>query len=1488
MRASRWCDDRRLTHAPERHVPTSIEGGVSPGSKYWANLMSQWTSRLELSAMSFESLIATYFTKEEAELLIAADEDGPLRERQLENAGEYHELLASRQFRDVKDCLETKLTMLTLGMPVEPIQLPFQATKSASEVRKPQDALFDVPPPLHFLHDHTHRYYGRDGLRGVASIHPPLSVPQDSGEGISMTANGDCLVNTLWVPSKDTHHSEAQLSSNHHSTHRQTFARGRLRGGSSTVQGDVPGNSNESVPPTIMPKEAPLTPTAQKIPLYGYQGVVPFDPSQPSSFIFAARLLLSVRVTNTVRYTLVHYKRDSKKMFTCIDDELTSKIDGPAIQYIQKHLPGSGPWTTVSCCAFFIKLQHDKTPLSWEPGPRDDLVKAVRSVTSETSTEVVRTAYIGLPVNDMNMWLSDWGANMYSPYIQTALEVLLGRPYRGLAHALHRLVPEPATEGSDWGQMYGLATISPFQLHQLDREENNNVVRLDAVALGGEDIAFFLPNFWPNGNEGPDLIMTAAADAGGTPRRLQYHGAAKRIRTIAYGYFKSECRDLEGIHLFSGEDLLGPEARQPMRSFFLPFDGNGPNTEADLDIYLAGEAAQRRRYFLLHPKWKKNSVEMIAQWKNSEDPAAQSSILIPPFHNDQDNTFASLETFFKNLDELCRISGRKNAGDDINDGKLVRLTPKLTGPVPPRADYTPVHMPCFYVHRDMTKTEWLAVRARITTTVVHVQILGPEIQSWTLNMSPSMIWGPRYGRMAKVPHARAVYESIDRDIFWVGDAHTAHVSNEVPTVPTNPALPFGSVFPQTTAPAQPPGPRISPKPPSRVSPSHHASPGQGVSSAVSAPQTPVQHTEASPKTLQPEISPAKPSSSPAQASASKRVSPVAQTTATEPTSSPPVSVPVVSPSISVPVSPAAETDASQQNSPAEAPALPSERPQKKPYAAREEAYLAQPSAYEDFEQGASPRLPLNAPPLESFIRPGPDSPMVNRTLLTLSEQADLQKTLNSLRLLLTKRLLACPYPGCSFQCKYQDTEDFCQHIDDEHSKQLEREVCPWCKVSDFGLLNRKEKLKHIGDKHKDALLQALTGGKSSIKITHHGNTWTIPLSSINAEIIVAEAVEGQEAADSARAPTLAPAEQFIPVAAKESPFCNACGRDMRSFMCQFEKGYHRRWCADNTPNTAHALNGAHCHFCEECGEFIWSSVRDAKRSGRSPEGLVRSCEHARASGFDECLFCWKCGIPYEKLTIHEKLNHMRHCEGYGIQPGQFCGWCGMEFVVGRCTPQEQAMHKGSCSARFLGSRAGLELETLNPDQIEVDAQLLDEMDTDPARGIMASSTPKQALHAQGKDNNKQGHSEPDDEGDQPQEAETEEEEEENEQPKQPSRMTRSASAKPKASTSSGVKKKQALTQAELHSKRSEAAKKAAATRARNKAAREAEAEKTRKAGRRKPSTESKEVVASTKRAASPGLEPSSKRQRTAIKEEPEAVTGVRRSTRSTKGRRGRE
>ncbi|KAL6876928.1 hypothetical protein J3F83DRAFT_712458 [Trichoderma novae-zelandiae] len=237
---------------------------------------------------------------------------------------------------------------------------------------------------------------------------------------------------------------------------------------------------------------------------------------------------------------------------------------------------------------------------------------------------------------------------------------------------------------------------------------------------------------------------------------------------------------------------------------------------------------------------------------------------------------------------------------------------------------------------------------------------------------------------------------------------------------------------------------------------------------------------------------------------------------------------------------------------------------------RRRAWAAQPSIFDNY--GRFPRLansgiqlPAYAPPVEHMLRTGPRMPMISKAILTPTEQGELQRITWDLRGLCLNRTMRCPYEGCRFAYRIDNQQAVIKHLEASHTGRK----CMWCNDVMPGHWNAGKVHRHMREKHRDMLMEALGVNKATIRRFDGQGTISVPLKKVE---------RCEEPPPTTSAPDGMDVDEPTSHGndlTKCSGFCDRCGRGA-NYPNAGERADHDAQC--NGPSV---VSGKYCLYCGE-------------------------------------------------------------------------------------------------------------------------------------------------------------------------------------------------------------------------------------------------------------------------------------------------------------------
>jgi hypothetical protein len=205
--------------------------------------------------------------------------------------------------------------------------------------------------------------------------------------------------------------------------------------------------------------------------------------------------------------------------------------------------------------------------------------------------------------------------------------------------------------------------------------------------------------------------------------------------------------------------------------------------------------------------------------------------------------------------------------------------------------------------------------------------------------------------------------------------------------------------------------------------------------------------------------------------------------------------------------------------------------------------------------------------------------------------------------------------------------------------------CMWCDDAIYEHWDTARINRHVREKHKDEVMEALGVSKAAIRRFDNDGTISIPLRRIKKQF---------------RRSTLALASEHAACETNNSSelqsvkawgFCDRCGRD-GNYYSNIERAYHGSHCEPGI------FNGANCKFCTVCGKPAWLTAGDTHKSGKS-DGQLSHCSHKVDDTNGP--HCSRCGFNTSRLPQNGRDQHQQRCKGFSALSGRFCIYCGEEF-----------------------------------------------------------------------------------------------------------------------------------------------------------------------------------------------------------------------------------
>ncbi|KAK4071647.1 uncharacterized protein Triagg1_5885 [Trichoderma aggressivum f. europaeum] len=757
----------------EEEAQKRIDLRVTPQDKKWNDVLQEF-QRLHADAdMTIGQILSEKFTTHEARLFIPSESE-ILKVIQAENVRRFHERFESR-FQGIVLDIPTKLTMLYFGIPVEPMNFPLAEMTFKTDSRKPEPPRYAIDPPLHFLTAHKERNWGNEMLIGREdpSYPIPVELPQSWLSRLSDTflkeqdsqieqptvrlRGGGASDNSDWSQEIEDWNEDDNFTGsesngddgNEDSDYEDNTPEDQLHREEKEAEDATMENINNGG--NFSSKDQPaVTPQSELwLRLYGFQGYVPFITGDRQTYETAIRRLLSLGPQDHEPFSLVHFDVQSATVVDIIHDSLPLHPDSITLQYIvEKRLEEEG--SPVDKHSFFVHLEHESTPIHWEPSQEqfNASVSCVRcpldGVEGKAKDLVASCCYLTFPkFNDSQPSLQDvygWGADQLNAYVNTAFEVLLGRSQDSFHHANFQL----GSSNLDFitaPPVYGLYTTASSDILPLIPNGDGKHFRLRRSLLGSNKVEIVLPGCFktdsPMSGQGGEITMANVLDF---------------MRNIISSAFGGRTKHLKYVRLLDGRATLGPEISRDQEYYSICMSDEIPqNSEIDYSSALSKIAATPNPFVLLYPEWEEDENVLHLSTSDGED-GAEHSIHMPSLSS-------TVDEFRARVFELMQLAEFEPSRiEDMKRGDaFISVQPEMEN----ESAGINIDMPCFFIGPNTTDEEWFGIRARIPTPSAKIKILDSKAWNWRDQVDKSNIWGPRYGLMAGVQATISEPESED-------------------------------------------------------------------------------------------------------------------------------------------------------------------------------------------------------------------------------------------------------------------------------------------------------------------------------------------------------------------------------------------------------------------------------------------------------------------------------------------------------------------------------------------------------------------------------------------------------------------------------------------------------------------------------------------------------------------------------------------------------
>lgn len=567
---------------------------------------------------------------------------------------------------------------------------------------------------------------------------------------------------------------------------------------------------------------------------------MPFLVSDVDTFESAVETLLSLPPGSAAPYVLVHFNAREGKLVE-ITDELGSGAEGRAAGYVAQHWglddeddddeeEEEVPEHPADCCALFVRLTGETTPAMWKPTEgqfKADVAQIKHTcmdINKPQSRGPASAAYISFPktAGPDGPHVGLWDAGQYIPYIQTAVDVLLGRSGDDCPHhAVLQLAKASDDRVASYSRSYCVLPLRPGDLQAIHPRQRPEAVLLRQYPLLPGQMALVLPGFYPAPTAGVVGVVSAADLKPHRPGRLP--NATQHMRRMVTQFLGGEAVGVPYVRLLAGDATLSPacvDRRQvtaliPMSDAVL--DG-GATPAVEVCRALTRFVDTAPRFIVLYPQYKQGEVHMHAGWPSDAPPEKRLRPL-PPLASTADDFRAAVA-------ELSRaVGGGAGAGGVVYEPRVhqvsIRALLSHTG--------AQIEASTFFVGPRTTDDEWFSIRAQLATRNAEVNVWPPAKWEWRGQIARSNVWGPRYGRAAD-GHARAIQGRA------AGHGVVATVPSGVPVKKPAPVPAHHHASPEHRDAA--PERRRGPPPPSKskaiVEPPAHPQPGTPVTACPHA------------------------------------------------------------------------------------------------------------------------------------------------------------------------------------------------------------------------------------------------------------------------------------------------------------------------------------------------------------------------------------------------------------------------------------------------------------------------------------------------------------------------------------------------------------------------------------------------------------------------------------------------------------------------------
>jgi hypothetical protein len=838
--------------------------------------------------------------------------------------------------------------------------------------------------------------------------------------------------------------------------------------------------------------ETPANANEEWVYLYGLNGRIPFAPRKWYSFSCVLRQLLRINPAILSdegnrpgsKFSLLVFDLKIGKPHI-IHDRLPLTKESPVMAHLQTHFANKGKHRQEGCCTLFAEqgwTEVNKGPELWEPLKQQlelDTVRIGRSLgyaSNGPEQDAISYAYIAFPkTKGPTFVVGKYASNQYNIHLRAAIEVLFGIPHHAEHnHALFRIFDKNKPKAVwnipiIYGGM-GLPQWAWELLHPLNNPGACWMVECSWLDPSVDPI--ILPNYYPLPN--PHLVSN---DEPQTAAYEQAHSSVAEIITEAFD--ASTVRKVNAISAIDGD--LSTDFQYPIEGLYFDFPIQNPD-----DAEVLGRNLRKREtwFLMLHVNWAPGHCRLFPDWYSG----GKVSVEIPPLTSE-------LKTFRDAIHELRVLTQHER--DPRKDHILLKEIPSVDS-----IQVQDMDSPAYLISPETTENDWLRIRRCITSPSIIVSFFKKTEVDWTTCIARSNIWGARVSDHDDVEDRskwkRDVLDIRDLDNREV-DLHANYPSIPYLLMPVGPVDEDVTVRDSKIVPATsslrdsafraPELPKIGAQ--AKAGSVALQLPDAPVLSNLSATLDVEEHdigiraTERpywankhvgetfadSPKTSSGEESSGDEDAVMGDNLASGEEEIETEEEEEEGEFDDDMEMDDYIYQRRGNVEEAEEVDEveEEEHVVTSLPGPFTKMPGSNDTVGRDDrgrTWAIQPSLFDGTNPSAWPsadniNIPLTAAPVEKIHRISNNVPMVSKAILTVTEQAELQRSLWDARNMLLKRTMQCPFKNCDFTFRLDDHEARDRHTQTVHQSRK----CPWCDESLFEWWDAEQKDKHMREKH---------------------------------------------------------------------------------------------------------------------------------------------------------------------------------------------------------------------------------------------------------------------------------------------------------------------------------------------------------------------------------------------------------------------------------------